>query len=229
MSSAPKQRQTREDRLFILKTLSPGVQRIQVLSGGRQIYKKPSDVDVDSDEILLSSSGSPIVMRGKPGRKSKSALTAVTPQIAEIEQARTEHLAVDSLRKATRKDASGDAVFDAIIAAMAEEAASLDFDKSEAARHGGDTSSLSSKRARVLKGMADSWLRRKSQIEGGVIDLDSPAFQALFGLILETFKSSMLDAGSRAEFVETVFSKLVSQLGEVSWRQEAKARMKDKL
>jgi len=167
-------------------------------------------------------------MRRKPGRKSKSSLKAVTPQIAEVEQARIEHMSTDALRRAARKDADSDDVFSALIAAMAEEAASIDFDKAEAARHGGDTATLSSKRARILKGMADTWLKRKQQIEGGVIDLDSPAFQALFGLILETFKGAMLDSGARPELIETTFAKLVASLSDDGWKQDAKVRMKAK-
>lgn len=222
-------RQTKEDRSYILANLPDGVRRVQVIdANGKQVYKRPDDVDIGTDEIVLNSEGAPIVMRGKPGRKTKSNLSAVTPHIAEVEQARVEHMSVDPLRKAARKDANSDAVFNALIAAMAEEAASIDFDKSEAARHGGDTATLSSKRARILKGLADTWLRRKQQLDGDLIDIESPAFKAVFGLILETFKGSMVDAGARPEMVETTFSKLAAALGEESWKQEAKLRMKTK-
>ena len=227
MSASP--RQTKEDCSYILANLPDGVRRVQVLdAAGKQVYKRPDEVDPATDEIVLNSDGAPIVMRGKPGRKAKSTLTAATPQIAEVEQARVEHMSVDPLRKAARKDADSDDVFSALIAAMAEEAASIDFDKSEAARHGGDTATLSAKRARILKGMADTWLKRKQQVEGGVIDMDSPAFNALFGLILETFKAAMLDAGARPEVVETTFAKLVSALSDEGWKQDAKVRMKAK-
>ena len=221
------QRQTKEDRDYILANLPEGVRRVQVIdSEGKQVYKKPSDVDASMDEIVLNSDGAPIVMRGKPGRKSKSSLKAVTPQIEEVEQARAEHLSLDPLRRAANRNAEGDEVFNALIAAMAEEAASVEFDKTESARHGGDTATLSAKRARILKGMADTWLKRKQQVAGGVIDLDGPAFKALFGMILEMFKAAMLESGSRPEHIETVFAKLVSSLGQESWKQEARARMK---
>ncbi len=195
-------------------------------ANGKQVYKKPLDVDASMDEIVLNSEGAPIVMRGKPGRKSKNSLKAVTPQIAEVEQARAEHLSTDPLRRAAKRNAEGEDVFNALIAAMAEEAASVEFDKAETARHGGDTATLSSKRARILKGMADTWLKRKQQVAGGSIDLDSPAFKALFGMILEMFKAAMVESGSRPEHIETVFAKLVASLGQESWKQEARARMK---
>lgn len=225
MSAQPLQ--SKEDRTYIIANLPDGVRRVQVIDAkGKQGYKRPDEVDTDLDYIVLNSEGAPIVMRGKPGRKSKSALKAVTPQIAEVEQARVEHLSLDPLRRATKKNAEGDEVFNALIAAMAEEAASVEFDKSEAGRHGGDTASLSSKRARILKGMADTWLKRKQQVAGGAIDLDSPAFKALFGMILEMFKAAMIESGTRSEHIETIFAKLVVSLGQESWKQEARARMK---
>jgi hypothetical protein len=227
--TAPK-RQTKEDREYILANLPDGVRRVQVIEpSGKQTYKRPDDVDVVRDQIMIASDGTPICMRGKPGRKPKAQLNPVTPQIAEVEQARQAHISQDPLRNVARKDAESDDVLNSIIAAMADEAAAIEFERSEAARHGQDTANHSSKRARVLKGMADTWLKRKQQIDGGIIDMDSPAFSVLFAMILETFKGAMRDTGTRPEHIETIFVKLVAELGEDSWREEAKARMKDKI
>ena len=225
-------RQTKADREAILASLPEGVRRVQVIDpSGKQVYKKPDEVHVDLDEIVLGNDGHPIVMKGRPGRKPKNhqALKPLTPQIEAVVEARIEHLSKDPLRRAARKDAEGDEVIGALITAMAEEAALIQFEREEAARHGQDTSSLSSKRARVLKGMADTWLKRKQQIAGGVIDLDAPAFKALFGLILETFKESMVATGARPEQIETIFTKLVAALSEEGWKQDAYVRMKDAL
>ena len=228
MSAQP--RQTKEDRQYILDNLPEGTQRVQVIDPtGKQVYKRPEDVDVALDEIMLASDGTPIVMRGKPGRKPKSQLNPITPQIGEITQARGEHIDHDPLRRETEKDAEGDGVLNAVIRAMAEEAAAIEFEREEAARHGQDTSAYSAKRARVLKAMADTWLKRKTNLAGGIIDIDSPAFKALFGLLLETFKDAMVETGVRPEHIETIFSKLVDSLDGHTWRQEAKTRMKDKL
>jgi hypothetical protein len=112
---------------------------------------------------------------------------------------------------------------------MAEEAAQIEFDRYEAANKGEDTSHLAARRARVLKAMADTWLKRKQQTEGGLVDLDSPVFHALFSLILKTFKEAMVDAGTRAEHIETIFAKLVTAVQEDTWKQDAVARMKEKM
>ncbi len=226
---AAQPQQTKEEREHILDNLPEGTQRIQVIDpSGKQVYKKPREVDVAADEIVLSSDGTPIVMRGKPGRRPKN-LNPVTPQIGEIAQARREHISDDPLRRESFKDAEGDGVINALILAMAEEAAAIEFEREEAGRHGQDTSAYSAKRARVLKAMADTWLKRKTSLSGGIIDIDSPAFKALFGFLLETFKDAMVETGVRPEHIETIFSKLVDSLDGHTWRQEAKTRMKDKL
>ena len=224
-------RQSKVDRERILANLPSGVHRVQVVdASGKQVYKRPDDVDLNTDEIILTNDGTPIVMRGKPGRKPKSApLAPISPQIGEVTRAREEHIEADCLRQEAAKDAEGDGVINQLLIAMAEEAAAVAFERGEAARHGHDTANLSAKRARILKGMADTWLKRKHAIEGGLIDVESPAFNALFGFILETFKEALNGAGTRPEHIETVFAKLVSALSEESWKQEARARMKDKI
>jgi|APSaa5957512622_1039677.scaffolds.fasta_scaffold64650_1 hypothetical protein len=225
----PSPRQSREDREYILANLPEGTQRVQVINDqGAQQYKKPDDVNVDKDEIVISKDGTPVVMKGKPGRKPKTQLNPVTPQIAQVSQARDDHFENDSLLKGVRAEALADSVMDDILKGMAEEAAALEFERMEAERHGQETSNISVKRARVLKSMGDLGIKRKLLLDGGLINLDSPIFETLFLLILETFKESMKDAGVRAEQVEQTFSHLQKSLDN-SWREEAKARMKEKM
>lgn len=220
--------QSAQDRSKILANLPEGTRRVQVLREGRQLYRPPEEVDVAKDEIVLTSEGAPVVMMGRPGRKPKSKLRPVSREAAEVNDARRQHVEESDLRREAEIDCEGDALFDSIIKAMAEEVAALEFEREEAGRHGVDTSELSTKRARVLKSMADTILKRQS-MAGGIVDLDSPAFKALFSLMLETFKESMLGAGCRSEQVEAVFAALVRSLGDESFKQEAKSRMKEKL
>lgn len=222
--------QTREQREELLSRMPPGVRRVAVLGlDGKQSYKRPDEVDLDNDEIMLNNSGEPIVMKGKPGRKARPKLVAATPQAAAAVEARIDHIAQDSILIQAISNAEGDGVLNAIMQGMAEEAAQIEFDRHEAASKGESTSNLAARRARVLKAMADTWLKRKQQISGGVIDLDSPAFHALFGLILQTFKEAMEEAGTRKEHIETIFAKLVMALQDETWKQDAVARMKEKV
>ena len=220
--------QSPADRSDILSNLPVGTRRVQVLRAGKQLYRKPDEVDVEGDEIVLTSEGLPVVMRGRPGRKPKSQLKPVSVEAAEVDEARQQHLEESEIRKEAEADCEGDALFDEVIKALAEEVAALEFEREEAARHGLDTSDLSLKRSRVLKSLADTLLKRRS-LTGGMVDLDSPAFKALFGLMLETFKESMIGAGCRSEQIEAVFASLVRDLSDESWRQDAKSRMKEKL
>ena len=225
----PGPRQTKEDREYILANLPDGTQRVQVINEqGAQQYKKPEDVDVDKDEIVISKEGTPVVMKGKPGRKPKTQLNPVTPQIAQVAQARDEHFENDPILKEVQTEALSDSVTELILKGMAEEAAALEFERLEAERHGQSAENISVKRARVLKAMGDLTLKQKQLLDGGLINLESPVFGALFAMLVETFKDSMKDAGVRPEQIEQAFSHLPKAL-DTAGKEEAKARMKEKM
>ena len=225
-AKAPQVRQTQKDRKYILDNLPEGTRRVQVINDqGKTYYKNPTDVDLVRDEIVLSQDGKPVVMRGKPGRKFKTKLLPPTPQIGEVEQARAEHLENSLFIKSATKDPEADEVLNAVVVGMAEEVAVLEFERLEAQRLGEEVSNLSVKRARVLKGMADTLLKRKVATQGGYIDLDSPQFKVLFSLLLETFKESMVLGGCRTEQMEQTFTRLVKALDD-RWKEEARTRMK---
>jgi len=230
MNIPAKKRQLKEDREYILANLPGGTRRVQVEEpGGKKTYKKPEDVDVLADEILLNLKGQPIVMRGKPGRKSKnSSLHPISPQVRNIVDAREDHIETNQLIRTVRMDPESDRALDSVIVALAEEAAQIEFERLEAQRKGEDSSNLSTKRARVLKSMADVVLKRKTLTDGGIIDLDSPAFTVLFGHLLETVKEAMRGAGIRSESIEQTFTKLAGSLRDGVWKEEAKAKMKGK-
>lgn len=229
MSTTAQQapRQTPADRKYILGNLPEGTRRVQVINDqGKTYYKNPDDVDIVKDEIVLSQDGKPIVMRGKPGRKHKTKLQPITPQIGDVEQARAEHLDNSAFIKSVVKNAASEDVLDAVVVGMAEESVALEFERLEAQRTGDEISNLSVKRARVLKGMADTILKRKVAAQGGHIDLESPQFKILFSLLLETFKEAMVLGGCRTEQIEQTFTRLVKALDD-RWKEEARTRMKD--
>jgi hypothetical protein len=232
MSALPKQlsKQSRTDREYILANLPPGTFRVQVInSQGTQQYKRPDEVDVVGDIISLSGDGSPVVMRGKPGRPTKTNLKPVTPEIAVVSQAREELINTSPLVREATKNSSGDPILDELVKGLVEEATAIEFERCEAQRHGRseDVTAFATRRARVLKSASDLILKRKALEKGGVVDLDSPAFQALFSLLLSTFKEAMVKGGCRSEQIEQTFTGLVSSLDD-SWKSEARARMKDK-
>lgn len=210
----------------MLDNLPEGVRRVLTLStSGKQNYKRPEEVDLDNDEIMLAGDGTPIVMKGKPGRRKKTTLNPVSQQVAEVCAARDEHVASDSLISTVQSDPDSEKVLENILTALAEDAAVIDFEKEEAFRHGQEASNLATKRARILKGMSDIWLRKKSMAEGGIIDLDSAVFKEVFSLTLETFRNVLLESGVEPEHIETIFAKLISSFDAV-WKEDAKRRMR---
>ena len=115
-------KQTIEQKKYILENLPKGVKRVQILTAeGKQSYVRPDEIDLERDEIVLSQDGRPVVMKGKPGRKKKPVLNPATPQIAQVCQARNEHISEDSLSGAVLQNSESDAVLDAILAGMAED------------------------------------------------------------------------------------------------------------
>lgn len=225
MGAQPKQSQS--DKARILRNLPDGTRRVQVLTTeGKTVYKKPNEVDPVNDQIMLNRDNEPIVMKGRPGRKPKVELEPLSGSIGEVQEARNQHIEESLLVKAARKDPTAVDVIDQTLAAMAEEAAALEFERKEAERHGRDSSGISGRRARVLKAMADIYLKRQQGSAGG-IDLESKGFQVIFDFILDTVRGSMGDAGMREEHIETVFMKLAKRL-EDNWMEEAKAVLRDK-
>ena len=229
--SQAKKRQTPHDRRHILQNLPAGTRRVQVVEeSGKKTYKRPEDVDSAKDEIVMSTKGLPVVMRGKPGRKPKNGtLQPLTTQIGEVATARDEHMEANSLVQTIRIDAGSESALDAVVVGLAEEAANVEFERIEAQRHGRDSTNISTKRARILKSMADVVIKRQLLNSGGVIDMDGIPFESLFLFIMETFKGAMKDAGIRGEEVEQTFTALVSTLRDSKWKEEAKTRMKEKM
>lgn len=225
MTTQPKQLPA--DNARILRNLPDGVQRVQVLtSTGKTAYKSPNEVDTLHDQIMMNSEGEPIVMRGRPGRRAKVELVPVSEGVKEVQEARNHHIEDSPLVRAARSNPMGNDVLDHTLAAMAEEAAALEFERKEAERHGRDSSGISGRRARVLKALADFQLKRQGGLAGS-IDLESKPFQVLFDFILDTVRKSMVDAGVQEEHVETVFIKLAKRLDD-NWISDAKTALKDR-
>lgn len=223
--------QTRSDKTHILSNLPSGTIRVQTTdAAGKQTYKRPEDIDLDKEEISLAADGTPIVMRGKPGRPTAkpSPLSPITPQIAQVSAVREDHMDSSPVTREIEKNPESEDAFNVVLKGLADEAASIEFDRLEAQRNGQEASDLATKRSRILKSIADLMLSRKKASDGGIIDLESPVFHALFKVILQSFREAMEEAGTRPEHLETIFAKLVVKLADPAWKEDAKHKMKGK-
>ncbi len=147
-------------------------------------------------------------------------------QVAEIRTVRRKRHGTNSLIKEVRKNSGGDAVYDAVLTSLSEEAELIEFERDRLVQNNQPTGHITEQRLRVLKAIADAWLKRRQKSSSGV-EVDSPAFEVVFGFILETFRASMEDAGVRPEFIETIFAKLSKRLTD-AWKEEARLRIKEK-
>lgn len=222
----PRINKDREKRAELLAKIPPSATRVRVVTAkGELKYKEISDL-ADSDVIQTNKLGDPIVMKAAPGRKTALDVGPVNPTVAVLIQRKQDTLDKDPVFNKTKKDPDSPDVLHEVIVGLSEEAASLKFERDEAAREGKDTSGLSAKRVQALRAVGDTWLKRMDQLAGKLIDLDSPAFQALFKHLMDTMREAMNASKLRPEQIETVFAKF-SALTSEEWKAEAKNRMKN--
>ena len=214
-----------QDHSTILANLPPGTARVAVMDDtGKQVWKEPHAVLL-TDTICFKSNGEVKTMSGQPGRKPKVQLLPASDVIAEQVKQKGKLMRNDEIVRSVKGSPDSDEVLNFIIEGLAEEAASMRFEREEAERKGLDTSRLSVRRVDALKKTADVWLKRREQIADKALDLEGAAFQIVFAFLMETIRESLVESGMRPEMVETVFTKLGKKLDE-SWKAEAKARMK---
>lgn len=209
----------------IIASLAPTVTRVQVTDEfGHVKFKKVADV-CDLDTILFNGKGKPIVMAGKPGRQAKPVMKPANAQVEEMLRAKELAVDEDELLETIKHNPEGNNVLDFVMAGLAEEAASLAFERSEAERKGEGTSQISMRRINALKAVGDSWIKRKEQIANGGVDMDSPAFKRLFQFIMDTFRIALEeDVHARPEMIETIFTALSRRLDD-DWTRDAVKKM----
>lgn len=213
----------------LLASLPKDTTRVQVIDEfGKTRFKKPSDV-VPADQIVIGSDGNPIVMTGRPGRKPKPNMLPANDNIAEQIRAKQLSLAEDDLLNAIRTNPETGDVLDYVMEGLAEESASLAFERQEAERTGQPTSQISMRRINALKAVGDSWLKRKEQISSAGVDLDSKAFERVFLFIMDTFRETVTEVmpNVRAELIETLFANFSKKVGDENWSREATKRMSE--
>ena len=219
-------KQTQAEKKALLATAPEDASRVRVIDDfGKEKYRKLDEV-AGTDTIKTNKDGDPVWMMGSPGRKANPRDYPIASEaIAQAIRRKDDLLKNDQILIATTDQPESSEVLHQVMIALADEAASMKFEREEAERRGDSTSQLSARRARILKDVGDTWLKRKTQLSQASFNPDSPEFEVVFGLISETFQSSMLEAGCRPEMVETVFAKFAAKLTD-EWKAEARNRVK---
>jgi hypothetical protein len=228
MASEEKPRTARnreKDRL--LKLVPEDAVRIKVLDRNGDIRWRhlPDDLE-DFDKIQTKKDGTPVFMRGAPGRRKIASIGDVNPKAAKLVEQKEKMLRRDALINAVRGRPESEEVLQYVMVGLAEEAASIAFERKRAERENKETSSLSARRVQALKATVDTWLKRKEQIATNSIDLNSNMFQVLMGYVFETFRGCLQDARVGEDSIKVVFAHLSKRVGSDEWKKEAKNRIK---
>ena len=227
-----------------MTVIDPNVARVKVIDDlGKIVWRKPDELKPTDQVMLHPTTGLPITMNTEPGRKTKPASsptnTPSTPvptiQQAQIAMSSTQlNVANQQLNKMNTlmqdkilgnvitNIESGD-VLNSVIEGLAEESASLKFERSEAERKGENTSQLSIRRVNALKAVGDAWIKKKEMLSNQTIDMDSKAFKILFGFLAETFRRACDEAKVRPEMTESIFANFGKMIDAEEWMKEAKA------
>jgi hypothetical protein len=213
-----------------------GATRVQVEDEyGKLIWRKPGDV-LDTDTVRINfKTGEAFVMYGKPGMPSSNSKNSKVPSpvsqvnhqsnINQLQQRKQTKLNSDSVYGQAKKDADSSEVLTNVIVGLAEESASLAFEREEAERRGESTSQISLRRVNALRAVGDTWIKKKEIQSSKSIDMDSKAFKKLFGHIAETFRRSCDEAGVRPELSESVFATFGKMIDDPDWILDAKKAM----
>jgi len=222
---ALKSTMDKKRRADLLARMPPATTRVKVITAkGAQKFKVIADL-ADTDVIQVNKMGDPIVMKGKPGRKSAANVGPINSTVAALIARKHSAMSADEILTAMKVSPDSPDVLHQVILGLGEEVASLRFEREEAAREGKDTSGVSSKRVQALRATADTWLKRMDQLTIRAIDLDSPSFTSLFQFVMGTFREAMTSTRLRPEQIETVFAKFSAMVDD-DWKNEAKIRMK---
>lgn len=205
-------------------------QRIRVHDVKGKVKLRKFDELQTGDTAVLNDKGLPIFIEGvvgHPGASNTLALPPASPIVGDIIKLKQGHLRADPIINSLIAQPDSPDVLQQVNLGMAEEIASLRWEKLEAERQGKETSAISMRRIQGLQSLATNWLKRQEQTSGQIIDLESDAFQALFQFLSETFAKAMQNSNVRQEMIDTVISQFVKLLSD-DWRTEAISRMKAK-
>lgn len=151
-------------------------------------------------------------------------LTPVSNAVAEKLRAKAIFMDEDDLFSSIQENPEGTQVLDHVMRGLAEEAASLGFEREDAERQGQGTSQVSMRRINALKAVGDSWLKRREQLAQGSVDVHGPAFKKVYKFIVETVQDALLeDLHMRQEMVDTLFAALDKRQDD-EWFKEASKR-----
>ena len=234
----------------IISRLPADVRALKVEDASGNIRWRPVHKLLRSDIIQLTKEGRPFMQRGVPGRKAhipkkyqksrkfpssspppppskvESPSPAVPDDIEISAGMRETFIAKDPLSQVIRESPDSTDVLQEVMSGLAEESASIAFDRMKEEKKGRPTSVISTRRIQGLKALADTWLKRKEQLDDREIDLGGPGFQNLWRFLMTTFRNAMLESNLTSESIQHVMTTLGRQVDDDLWVVNARKAMR---
>lgn len=224
---------TRE-QLDALKDAPYGAVRVRVIgTDGKQHYRLipgiegPKKHALQPDDVFdRNKDGKLIYMKGTPGRRTEAKRIPTNELARTLVKDKAAHMRDDPLMRAVNSDPESVDVLYETIRAVATECASLEFERHELERKGENTTMISNRRIAALTKIGDTWLKRMDQIMAKGIDLQSPAFSAVFSFIMETMREALEASDIPEDRIQLAFTKFSHRVEDDSWMNEARSKMK---
>jgi len=192
---------------------------------GKILWRKIKEIK-DTDVPDFNDKGAPVFMKGAPGKPSLKEEVAKASTPAEAKKVlKKEYMKKDGVASTVNSNLDSSDVLDSVIKGLAEETASLAYEREEAEKRGESTSQISLRRVNALRAVGDVWLKKRDLLSSKSLDLESKAFQVVFGHIAETFRKACDEAGVRPEMSETIFANFAKFVDDEDWIREAKSKM----
>jgi hypothetical protein len=210
----------------LLRMIPNGTKRIAVVDDtGKEKWRKVEEV-FDTDMIQFKD-GEPRTMKRDPGRKKDPTATPpVNENVEALIKAKYKGMDEDALTTIIERDPESIDVLHEVMRGIAQESASLEFERKESERKGDDTRQVSVSRLQALKAVGDTWIKRAEQLQAKGVNMSSPEFKMLLGFLIRTFRDALVQTGLRREQIEKIFSLLSQRLNDETWEDEARAVMR---
>jgi hypothetical protein len=204
--------------------------RVRIQNANNQEkWRNPNDFH-KGDRVIIEN-GEPRCMYSKPGRKSKKEeveefIPGTTEDAKDLQEEKRKFLNQDELLKLAKENPNDDGILDSLIAGLAEEAASLSFERKKRESQNKETSQISLRRVNTLKALSEIFIKKKDQQQSAVIDLKSPQFFVLFVFLCETFKECMENANLDEDAVQVIMDGFQNAVKDPSWMALASRKMR---
>lgn len=103
-------------------------------------------------------------------------------------------------------------LLDVVLAEMAEEGASLKYERIKKEFNDEATDRISLRRANILKMIGDSLIQKRNLALNDLVNLRSPQWQVVFKQLMDRVQQTFVDLGYSSEQVELFFQKLQGNL-----------------